>query len=211
MCRGILPLCMSMHYVCVSCLWRPDEGIASLGLELQMVVSYHVSSEDSWYCSVWYLNSKAHVTLLSQPSMWWVQVPVTMFHSNFVMLTHLAALCIFSYKQWKDKLVWHMAAETKILQIPLIIAWGWIKLLVLSHSSPFMVNSNLISKVVSLKGDVRGQHGTDHCPSAFLVCHFQRVRILFTMHTSHLPPEKTMTEVGTKKSRNTKSFFFYIN
>lgn len=47
MCRGILPLCMSMHYVCVSCLWRPDEGIASLELELQMVVSYHVGSEDS--------------------------------------------------------------------------------------------------------------------------------------------------------------------
>lgn len=47
MCRGILPLCMSMHYVCFSCLWRPGEGIASLEVELQMVVSYHVGSEDS--------------------------------------------------------------------------------------------------------------------------------------------------------------------
>lgn len=101
------------------------------------------------------------------------------------------------------------AAETKILQIPLTIAWGQIKLLVLNHQSPFIVSSNLISKIVSLKGDVRGQHGTGYCPSAFLVCHFRRIRILFTMHTSHLSPEKTMTEVGTKKERNTRSFFLY--
>jgi hypothetical protein len=40
----VLPRCMSVHHICVWCLWRPDKSIGSLELELNTVVSHHVAA-----------------------------------------------------------------------------------------------------------------------------------------------------------------------
>lgn len=39
---SVLPACLNVHHMCVWCLWRPEEGLDHLGLELQAVVSSHV-------------------------------------------------------------------------------------------------------------------------------------------------------------------------
>ena len=39
MCMGILPAYLSVHHIYVWCPWRPEEGIGSLGMVLQIVVS----------------------------------------------------------------------------------------------------------------------------------------------------------------------------
>lgn len=42
MCLGVLPVCMSVHFVQAGYPRGPEEVISSLGLELKVVVSRHV-------------------------------------------------------------------------------------------------------------------------------------------------------------------------
>lgn len=60
-------------------------------------------------------------------------------------------------------------------------------------------------QVILLAGSIlkrkvlKDEDDTGNGLSAFPFYHLLRVRILFTPHASQLSPEKTMTEIGTRK------------
>lgn len=42
MCVNVLPACTYIHHMYAWCLWKLEEGIGPVGLEVLVVVSHHV-------------------------------------------------------------------------------------------------------------------------------------------------------------------------
>lgn len=98
MCMGIFPACVSVHYLCARCLWRPEEGLGFSGTA--------VTDGCKPPCGCWELNSgsleEQLMLLATEPSLQSLRLLILVYSSPSFQDLHLNSLeeTFASHQHW---------------------------------------------------------------------------------------------------------------